>query len=342
MDALRRTVRVAQTARGTWGVVQGVLWLLAAGVVAVVLTRTLPWLPREVVLSFAGTGVLWGGLCVLSGVRDLRRARALTREPWASAGPWDHHVPGGMPALREAIQGRQVTPGPTVVVLRSTSLRGPVVLTALGAAALVGAVVCSLVAAVAGVGAAVTADPSVVGLGGRPGASVLASAPAPGTASVELAAGERYGVHVVVPAYAVGDDVLVTTVRLVAPSGGTVVADGVVTRPLSRTQSWAASSIHTFTPTESGRYLMTVPDVGVPGAWAAVAPAAPVEDVVAASGGVAIATLAVFAAGGLWISGPVMILAGVAWGAVRLLVRWGARRRPGVADAGASAVSDAT
>lgn len=337
-DRLRRVVRVEQSVRGTWWVVQGVLWVLAAGVAAVVIRLTLPRLPPELALAIVGMGALWGVLSVLAGVWTLRHARALSRAPSADAWPWDHAMPRGASVLYAAMQAPHVTPAPRLVVLRSTSLRGPAILTALGGVAVLGAVACTVIAAVAGVGVVRLADEPVVTSDGRPGATVLASAPAPGTVGVELTAGERYDVHLVAPASLLGARGLFASVRLVAPSGDTVVADGSVTRSLHRTRWWQSSVIGTFTATESGRYVMTVPDVGGTGAWAALAPAPPAEDVAAGSAGAALSALSVLAATGLWGGGLVTLLAGVTWGAVRLLVRWGARRRPGGPDA---AVTDA-
>ena len=210
-------------------------------------------------------------------------------------------------------------PPPRPPAPRRTSLTGPVLLTVLGVLLLVGAVVAAVVTAVGFVGA-VSSD--VLTRAGQPGPAVLASAAAPGATTVDLTAGERYAVYLVVPGDAVGDGEhpdLDEDVLLLAPSGAVVAADdGPGVDMTTNAGGWAAATVGAFTAPESGTYEMAVPAAGVPDAWVALAPDKPFGPFF---GSVVGSVLGVFVVIGLGIAGFGVTVGGVVWWVVRARAR---------------------
>lgn len=334
-EGSRRFARAFHTFHAVRDLLRAALLLPAAAVGGVVVVATVDPSYRLLALMPVGALAMFGALHLLGGLLELRR-RAEVREPHPAAGPLDYLVPEVADHLRATRAGGPVTSGPPVVVLRSTSLRGPRIVISLSLAAIGGAVVCTVLA---GVGFVLAVDDAVVTVDGRPGPGVLVSAPAPGTASVDLRGGERYAVHLVVPTGAVVDDelpTLPTPVRLVAPSGVVVLADGspgVTT--YGEVTGWASETVGAFTAPESGRYVVTAPVAGDPRAWVALAADRSAAETVGATGASAVAVLIAWV---LWPGGIVGLFAGVVWALVRLLVRWGARG----AGAGAAVVDAPT
>lgn len=210
---------------------------------------------------------------------------------------------------------------------RRTSVGGPVALTVTGALLLVGALVVAVLTAGRFVGA-VRSD--VLTLDGKPGAAVLGSADAPGATTVELTAGERYAVYLVVPKDAVGDDErpdLPGDVVLQAPSGEVVTADGSPgVNMRTGTGGQVAATVGAFTAPESGEYEVAVPSAGVPGAWVAIAPDKPFAPFFGAIWGT---VAGVFVVIGLSVVGVGVLAGGIVWWVLRVR----ARRAVGVAAA---------
>ncbi|MBO3094843.1 hypothetical protein [Cellulomonas dongxiuzhuiae] len=210
-------------------------------------------------------------------------------------------------------------PSSPVPAPRRTSLAGPVTLTVTGVVLLVVALVLAVVAAAGFVGA-VRSD--VLTRDGRPGSAVLASADAPGAARVDLTAGERYAVYLVVPRDAVRDDErpdLDEDVLLLAPSGAVIEADdspGVNME--SGVGGLVAVTVGAFTATETGTYDMAVPPTDVPGAWVALAPDKPFGPFFGAIWGT---VLGVFGVLGLSAVGFGALVGGIVWWVVRARAR---------------------
>lgn len=202
---------------------------------------------------------------------------------------------------------------------RRTSLTGPVVLTAVGVLLLVGALVAALATAGGFVGALRT---DVLTLRGEPGPAVLGRADAPGVAQVELVAGERYAVHLVVHQGDVPEGErprLEQDVLLQAPSGTVVAADGapgVSTRTAAGGR--VAVSVGAFTAPEDGTYTMVVPPAELDGAWVAVAPDKDFAPFFTAIWGTVLGT---FLTIGLGLVGGGALVAGVVWWVLRARAR---------------------
>lgn len=213
------------------------------------------------------------------------------------------------------------TPPPAVAPApRRTSLAGPVVLTVVGALLLVGALAVAVATAGAFVGA-VRSD--VVALDGSgPGDAVLASADAPGVTSVELTAGERYAVYLVVPRETVGDDErpdLEDDVLLRTPSGAVVAADGSPgVNVTTSVRGWTAATVGAFTAPETGTYDVAAPDAGVPDAWVALAPDKPFAPFFGAIWGT---VAGVFVVIGLSVVGVGVLAGGIVWWVLRARAR---------------------
>ncbi|GIG41606.1 hypothetical protein [Cellulomonas phragmiteti] len=199
------------------------------------------------------------------------------------------------------------------------SLVGPVALTVTGVLLLLGALVLAVVTAGGFVGL-VRSD--VLAGDGQPGAAVLASAGAPGVTSVDLVAGERYAVYLVVPRDAVGEDErprLDEAVLLRAPSGDVVAADrspGV--NATSRVRGWVAGTVGAFTAPETGTYEVAVPSAGVPDAWVALAADRPFGPFFGAVWGT---VLGVFGVLGLTAAGFGVGIGGAVWWVLRARAR---------------------
>lgn len=210
-------------------------------------------------------------------------------------------------------------PTPAAPAHRRASLVGPVLLTVVGALLLVGALAVAVVTAGGFVGA-VRSD--VLTRDGGPGAAVLASARAPGAASVELTAGERYAVYLVVPREAVGDDErpdLDEDVLLRTPSGAVVAADGSPgVNVTTSVRGWTAATVGAFTAPETGTYEMAVPDTGVTDAWVALAPDKPFAPFFGAVWGT---VAGVFVVIGLSVVGVGVLVGGVVWWVLRARAR---------------------
>lgn len=204
-----------------------------------------------------------------------------------------------------------------------TSLVGPVVLTVVGVLLLVGALVVALSTAGRFVGL-VTSD--VLTSDGRPGSAVLAAVDAPGSTTVDLTAGERYAVYVVVPRDTLGEGGrpdLTEDVVLRAPSGETVAADGspgVNMREGLGDQ--VAGTVGAFTAPETGTYEMTAPPAAR-GAWVALAPDKPFLPFF---GGVWATVFGVFGVFVLGALGFAVLAGGIVWWVLRVRTR----RRLGV------------
>jgi len=208
---------------------------------------------------------------------------------------------------------------PAPVPPRRTSLAWPVVLTVVGLLLLVAA----LAAAVGTVGGFVGAVRSdVLTSDGRPGAAVLAAAPAPGAARVDLEAGERYAVHLVVPRSASGEDDrpdLPEDVLLLAPSGEVVAADASPGVTMTSTAGGlVAVSVGAFTAPETGTYEMAVPSAGLPDAWVALTADKAFAPFFASVWGT---VLGVFVVLGLGFVGCGAVVTGVVWWVVRARAR---------------------
>lgn len=210
-------------------------------------------------------------------------------------------------------------PSSPVPAPRRPSLAGPVALTATGVLLLVAALVLTIVAA-AGFAGAVRSD--VLTRDGRPGSAVLASADAPGATSVELTAGERYAVYLVVPSDAVRDDERVDLdedVLLLAPSGAVVEADGSPgVNMRTGVGDRVAMTVGAFTAPETGTYEMAVPPTDVAGAWVALAPDKPFGPFFGAIWGT---VLGVFGVLGLSAVGFGVLVGGIVWWVVRARAR---------------------
>lgn len=184
-----------------------------------------------------------------------------------------------------------------------------------GALLLVGAVVAAVATAGGFVGA-VRSD--VLTRDGRPGPAVLAWADAPGTTSVELTAGERYAVYLVVPRDTVRDDErprLDEDVLLLSPSGEVVEADGSPgVNMRTGVRDRVAATVGAFTAPETGTYQMAVPSAGVPDAWAALAPDKPFGPFFATIWGT---VMGVFVVIGLGTVGFGATLGGAIWWVLR-------------------------
>ncbi|MBO3089371.1 hypothetical protein [Cellulomonas dongxiuzhuiae] len=210
-------------------------------------------------------------------------------------------------------------PSSPVPAPRRTSLAGPVTLTVTGVVLLLVALVLAVVAAAGFVGA-VRSD--VLTRDGRPGSAVLVSADAPGATSVELTAGERYAVYLVVPRDAVRDDErpdLDEDVLLLAPSGAVIEADdspGVNME--SGVGGLVAVTVGAFTAPETGTYDMAAPPADVPGAWVALAPDKPFGPFFGAIWGT---VLGVFGVLGLSAVGFGALVGGIVWWVVRARAR---------------------
>ena len=214
--------------------------------------------------------------------------------------PWQQPVPPQPPA-------------------RKTSLVGPVVLTGVGALLLVGTLVAAVVTAGVFLGA-VRSD--VLTPDGRPGAAVLASAPAPGAASVELTAGERYAVYLVVPRDSLRDGEspsLEEDVLLMAPSGEVVRADDAPGVTMNEGMGdLRAGTVGAFLAPQTGTYQMAVPPAGVDGAWVALAPDRAFAPFFGAIGGTVLGVFVVIGLGG---AGLGALVAGIVWWVVRARAR---------------------
>ncbi|UZN03111.1 hypothetical protein [Cellulomonas sp. S1-8] len=202
---------------------------------------------------------------------------------------------------------------------RRTSLVGPVVLTVLGVLLLVGAVIAAVATAGGFVGA-VRSD--VLRADGGPGPAVLAWADAPGSTRVELTAGERYAVYLVVPRDSLGDDErpdLAEDVLLLTPSGAVLEADDAPgVNMTSGVQDHVAATVGAFQAPETGTYEVAVPDAGVPGAWVALAPDKPFAPFFGAVWGT---VMGVFVTLGLAAVGFGVLVGGVVWWVLRARAR---------------------
>ena len=192
-------------------------------------------------------------------------------------------------------------------------------LTVVGVVLMLGALV-AFVATVGGFVGAVRSD--VLTSDGRPGQAVLASADAPGATTVELSAGERYAVYLVVPRGTVDDDEraeLQEDVLLMAPSGTVVEADGSPGVTMTTGAGGrVASTVGAFTAPESGTYQVAVPAAQVPDAWVAIAADKPFAPFF---GAVAGTVLGVFVVLGLSAIGFAMAVGGVIWWVLRVRAR---------------------
>ncbi|WP_448630926.1 hypothetical protein [Cellulomonas soli] len=199
---------------------------------------------------------------------------------------------------------------------RSTSLTGPIWLTASGAVVL-------LVALAIGVGTVLllvrTASSGVVTMGGQPGEQVVAELDAPGTGTVELEAGERYAVHLVTSASMTDDADLLGEVQLTSPSGQSIVVDASPSVHMETTMgSWHAESVAAFTAPEDGVYDVTVPSADVDDARVLIAPDKAFGSFFA---GIFGSVLGVFAAIGLGLLGLGLTIGGIIWWVMRARAR---------------------
>lgn len=198
---------------------------------------------------------------------------------------------------------------------RSTSLTGPIWLTASG-------VVVLLVAIGVGIGTVLlligTASSGVLTMNGHAGSDVIAEVDAPGTGTVELEAGERYALHLVTPGFSDDADLL-GEVQLVAPSGDTVDVDGSPAVHMETTMGgWHAESVAAFTAPEDGVYDMTVPSADVDDARVLVASD---QDFAPFFAGIFGSVLGVFLAIGLGMLGLGLTVGGTIWWVLRARAR---------------------
>ena len=202
---------------------------------------------------------------------------------------------------------------------RSTSSTGPVLVTVLGLLLLLGALAAGVGTAVTFLGAVGT---GVLTSDGGPGPEVLAAAEAPGATTVELTAGQRYAVHVVVPTGALRDGqdpTLSEDVLLLTPSGQVVTADGSPgVTSTSRRGGWATASVGAFTAPESGTYQVAAPPADVPGSWVALTPDTAFAPFFASVWGTVLGVLLVI---GLGAAGCAATVGGAVWWVLRAKAR---------------------
>lgn len=207
---------------------------------------------------------------------------------------------------------------------RRTSLTGPVVLTAVGVLLLVGALLAAVATAGVLVGALRT---DVLTRDGEPGPAVLAVTVAPGAVEVDLVAGERYAVYVVVPADAApaGERPdLEQDVLLRAPSGEVLAADGAPgVNVRTAAGGRVAATVGAFTAPESGTYAVAAPPTAVDDTWVALAPDQAFVPFFSAIWGTVLGAFVVIA---LVMGGGGAVVGGVVWWVLR--ARAGRARGP--------------
>ena len=230
--------------------------------------------------------------------------------------------PGGGSRGGSSVRGVSTLPGPPPPLPpapRRTSLTGPVVLTVVGVLMLIGSGVAALLTAGAFV-SAVSSD--VLTRDGQPGPAVLVSADSPGATSVDLTAGERYAVYLVVPRGSLGDGErpdLDEDVLLLSPSGHVVEAgDAPGVNMATTAGDWRTATVGAFTAPETGTYEVAVPAAGVPGAWVALTADTPFGPFF---GSIVGTVVGVFVVIGLGAVGFGVTVGGVVWWVVRARAR---------------------
>lgn len=200
---------------------------------------------------------------------------------------------------------------PPAPAARRPSLAGPVWLTVAGAVLLVGAIVAGVATTVLLVG---TASSGVLRLDGQAGDVVVAEIDAPGAGTVELEAGERYAVHLVVPSDT-DDATLDEDVLLQTPSGEIVAADGSPGVDMSSTVGqWSAGTVGAFTAPATGTYTVAVPPASVADARVLIAPD---RDFAPFLRNIFGSVLGMLLAIGLGVVGVPVLVGGIVWWALR-------------------------